>query len=267
MVNHTVNIHDNEPFLTLSLSLYSTHTHTQSDYIYTPVSYWRLHCSFLIFLLDLSPSCITPPSFLIPQFLREHDPHHFPGVCAYGDGRPSSTAEDDRCDRDPVQSQAPRFQVDAFTLSLGSLGREVGSPPSPQPPLSGQHLELPPKLSYLLLSRRHRPKIEISNFVRYSRYGYVSVAQAHIGQQQRLGLISRGAEDECGGPGSPCHMTISLTPSLPDPLTENMTASNTKLTFKHNKRNVATSENVVRVEGNQPPLKASSLSSEMESHF
>lgn len=183
--------------------------------------------------LNASP---PPHPSLITQFLREHDPHHFLGVCAYRDGRPSSTAEDHWCDRDPVQSQAPRFQVDAFTLSSGSLGREVGSPRPPS--LSGLHLELPSKRSYLLPPRRHRPKIEISNFVRYSRYVYVSVAQAHAGQWQRLGLISRGTEDECGGPGSPCQMTMSLTPSLSDPpddwAPENMTASNAKLIFKHN---------------------------------
>lgn len=153
----------------------------------------------LFFSLTSHLNASPPLLSLIPQFLREHDPHHFPGVCANRDGRPPSTAEDDRCDRDPVQSQAPRFQVDAFTPSSGSLGREVSSPPPSPPPFPGVHLELPSKRFYLPLPRRHRPEIEISNPVRYSRYGYVSVAQADVGQQQRLGLISRGAEDECGG--------------------------------------------------------------------
>lgn len=138
MVNHSVNIHHNEPLLPLGLKPYHytlTHTYTHietSNWYLMPFSFdLKFLCSLLNFsfsffscflLASPLPFPLLHPSFhlcfLSLQFLWEHDSHHFCRLRANRDGRSASATEDDGRDRDPVQSQPPHFQVDTFHLAF-----------------------------------------------------------------------------------------------------------------------------------------------------
>lgn len=87
-------------------------------------------------------------------------------------------------------------------------------------------------------------------------------------------LSAEGQRTSVGGwAGSPRQTTTSLTPSLSDPLTIGLQGTSrhqTQNSYSNTiipQRNAETSEDVVREEGNQQQFKASSLSSDMESHF